>query len=187
MCKLCLTTLTSQTEIKNIRKLEFSWITKGTGPAPLVNRHSSQKGDYVAGILDSDTAYLIYSVNRIRSVNTWVELPCALQKIKFLAFLSVLCSQTSVCLEREIFFSWTRNLCDQPSVKDKYISVRWVIVYFSSYFLECEETEVSLRDALKDKEPTYDSLIESKKRRIAFIFSFDSSIHQLEVFVIGKF
>ena len=40
---------------------------------------------------------------------------------------------------------------------------------------------------LKDKEPTYDSLIESKKRRIAFIFSFVSSIHQLEVFVIGKF
>ena len=35
-----------------------------------MNRHSSQKGDYVAGILDSDTAYLIYSVNRIRSVNT---------------------------------------------------------------------------------------------------------------------
>ena len=69
-----------------------------------MNRHSSQKGDYVAGILDS-TAYLIYSVNRIRSVNTRVELPCALQKIKFLAFLSVLCSQTSVCLEREIFFS----------------------------------------------------------------------------------
>ena len=179
MCKLCLTTLTSQTEIKNIRKLEFSWITKGTGPAPLVNRHSSQKGDYVAGILDSDTAYLIYSVHRIRSVNTRVELPCALKKM--------FCSQTSMCLEREIFFSWTRNLCDQPSVKDKYISVRWVIVYFSSYFLECEETEVSLRDALKDKEPTYDSLIESKKRRIAFIFSFVSSIHQLEVFVIGKF
>ena len=186
MCKLCLTTLTSQTEIKNIRKLEFSWITKGTGP-PLVNRHSSQKGDYVAGILDSDTAYLIYSVNRIRSVNTWVELPCALQKIKFLAFLSVLCSQTSVCLEREIFFSWTRNLCDQPSVKDKYISVRWVTVYFSSYFLECEETEVLLRDALKDKEPTYDCFIESKKRRIALIFSFVSSIHQLEVFLIDKF
>ena len=126
MCKLCLTTLTSQTEIKNIRKLEFSWITKGTGPAPLVNRHSSQKGDYVAGILDSDTAYLIYSVNRIRSVNTWVELPCALQKIKFLAFLSVLFRQTSVCLELEIFFSWTRNLCDQPPVKDKYISV-WCV------------------------------------------------------------
>ena len=60
-------------------------------------------------------------------------------------------------------------------------------MYFSSYFLECEETEVSLRDALKDKEPTYDSLIESKKRRIAFIFSFVSSIHQLEVFIIGKF
>ena len=60
-----------------------------------MNRHSSQKGDYAAGILDSDTAYLIYSVNRIRSVNTRVELPCALQKIKFLAFLSVLCSQTS--------------------------------------------------------------------------------------------
>ena len=60
-------------------------------------------------------------------------------------------------------------------------------MYFTSYFLECEETEVSLRDVLKDKEPTYDSLIESKKRRIAFIFSFVNSIHQLEVFVIGKF
>ena len=44
-------------------------------------------------------------------------------------------------------------------------------MHFSSYFLECEETEVSLRDALKDKGPTYDSLIEIKKRRIAFIFS----------------
>ena len=60
-------------------------------------------------------------------------------------------------------------------------------MYFSSYFLECEETEVSLRDALKDKEPTYDSLIESKKRRTALIFSFVSSIHQLEVFLIDKF
>ena len=62
-----------------------------------MNRHSSQKGDYVAGILDSDTAYLIYSVHRIRSVNTRVELPCALKKM--------FCSQTSMCLEREIFFS----------------------------------------------------------------------------------
>ena len=60
-------------------------------------------------------------------------------------------------------------------------------MYFSSCFLECEETEVSLRDALKDKEPTYESLIERKKRRIALIFSFVSSIHQLEVFLIDKF
>lgn len=42
-------------------------------------------------------------------------------------------------------------------------------MHFSSYFVECEETEVSLRDALKDREPTYDSLIEIKKRRIAFM------------------
>ena len=44
-----------------------------------------------------------------------------------------------------------------------------MIAYFSSYFLEYEEIEVSSRDALKDKEPTYDSLIQSKKRRIVFI------------------
>ena len=133
------------------------------------------------GMEEKESCHISDLLNRICSVYTWVELPCSLKKIKFLAFLSVLCSQTSVCLEREIFFSWTRNLCDQPSVKDKYISVRWVIVYFSSYFLECEETEVSLRDALKDKEPTYDSLIESKKRRIAYIFSFVSSIRQWKV------
>ena len=102
VCKLCLTTLTSQTEIKNIRKLEFSWITKGTGPAPLVNRHSSQKGDYVAGILDSDTAYLIYSVNRIRSVYMSGTTLCS-EKNKI--------SRIFICaLQSNFRVSWTRNL-----------------------------------------------------------------------------
>ena len=40
------------------------------------------------------------------------------------------------------------------------------------FFLECDETEVSYHD----KEPTYDCMIESKKRRIAYIFSFESSM-----------
>ena len=34
-------------------------------------------------------------LNQIRSIYIWVELPYSLKKIKFLAFLSVLCSQTS--------------------------------------------------------------------------------------------
>ena len=82
-------------------------------------------------------------LNRIRSVYTWVELPCSLKKIKFLTFLSVLCSQTSLCLEQEILFSGKQNLCFWPSVIGKYNSVRLVTVYFSSYFLECDKTEVS--------------------------------------------
>ena len=80
---------------------------------------------------------------------------------------------SSVYTSRTIFFSWKQNLCFQPSVIGKQNSVRWMIVYFSSYFLECDETEVSQHD----KEPTYDCLIESKKRRIVYIFSFVSSIH----------
>ena len=125
------------------------------------------------GMEEKESCRISDLLNRICSVYTWVELPCSLKKIKFLAFLSVFFRQTSLCLEQEIFFSWKQNLCFQPSVIGKQNSVRWMIVYFSSYFLECDETEVSQHD----KEPTYDCLIESKKRRIVYIFSFVSSIH----------
>ena len=87
------------------------------------------------GIEEKESCHILSDLlNQIHSVYTWVELPCSLKKIKFLAFLSVFFHQTSLCLEQEIFFSWKQNLCFQPSVIGIYSSVRWPIVYFSSFF-----------------------------------------------------
>ena len=122
------------------------------------------------GMEEKESCRISDLLNRIRFVYTWVELLCSLKKIKFLTFLSVLCSQTSLCLEQEILFSWKQNRCFRPSVIGKYNSVRWVIVFSQIVF-----RNVTKRKCHSVIRSQY-MIAESKKCRIAYIFSFVSSI-----------
>ena len=68
-------------------------------------------------------------LNQIRSIHIWVELPYSLKKIKFIVFLSVLCSQTSRHFQSKSFAEANLIKCSvsalvQPGKQGQKVCVR---------------------------------------------------------------